>query len=128
MFSDGLRVGQDGSFLHRRPAGRPNEASNVLSGVAVDAEVRQGRIREKGMEAFASMDEVSVGLIVVPNGTIISIAFGRHKLDDIGVSVKAKTVALHYYRKAHPDRKAILGSWNASTSRRRDDGDWCPDR
>ncbi|CAN0519985.1 unnamed protein product [Laminaria digitata] len=49
----------------------------------------------KGVEAFAYMDDVSLGLMRITANTVRAFAFLRRELDDIGIVVSpAKTVAL----------------------------------
>ncbi|CAN0090495.1 unnamed protein product, partial [Laminaria digitata] len=49
----------------------------------------------EGVEAFAYMDDVSLGLMGITANTVRAIAFLLRKLDDIGIVVShAKTVAL----------------------------------
>ncbi|CAN0468226.1 unnamed protein product, partial [Laminaria digitata] len=49
----------------------------------------------EGVEAFAYMDDVSLGLTGITANTVRAFAFLRRELDDIGIVVNAaKTVAL----------------------------------
>ena len=50
---------------------------------------------EEGVEAFAYMDDVSLGLTRITADTVRAFAFLRQELEDIGIVVNhAKTVAL----------------------------------
>ncbi|CAN0592776.1 unnamed protein product, partial [Laminaria digitata] len=49
----------------------------------------------EGVEAFAYMDDVSLGLMGITANTVRAFTFLRRELDDIGIVVSpAKTVAL----------------------------------
>ncbi|CAN0489423.1 unnamed protein product, partial [Laminaria digitata] len=49
----------------------------------------------EGVEAFAYMDDISLGLMGITANTVRAFAFLRRELDDIGIAVSpAKTVAL----------------------------------
>ena len=71
--------------------GDPMEPANILPGVATEAEA----FEREGVEVFAYMDGVSLGLTWITANTVRAFAFLRRELDGIGIVINAaKTVAL----------------------------------
>ncbi|CAN0597194.1 unnamed protein product, partial [Laminaria digitata] len=95
VFPDGLRGDQDDRLLQRCPARGPMGPAMFCLALRPGLKRFRQEFEEEGVEAFAYMDDVSLGLTGITANTVRAFAFLRRELDDIGIVVNAaKTVAL----------------------------------
>ena len=95
VFPDGLRGDQDDRLLQLCPARGHHGTRNVLPGVAPAAEELWQGFDGEGVEAFAYMGDVSLGLEGITTNTVKAFAFLQRELEYIGlVADAAETVAL----------------------------------
>ena len=80
VFPDGLRGDHDDRLLQRCPAGGSHGAGNVCLALRPGLKRFREDLEGEGVEAFAYMDDVSLGLMGVTANTVRAFAFLRREL------------------------------------------------